>query len=117
MPIRIELCNPKHLWVRDAAEHDFRIVARCKELLHHRTDSPLQDIVTEVHTKKIVADKRLRAKDGVRDSGGRTLNDVRHLNAICPPVAEELLHFLRQDVPEDYTDVRDARVAEVLEAV
>src|SRR6266704_2585819 len=117
VPLGVELRDAELLRVRDATEHHLGVIAFRLELVDHATDSALEDVVAQVDAERVVTGKRLRAKDRMGDSLRCALYDVGDIDAPLRAVPQKFPDLPGLVVPEDDADVRDLRVAEILEAV
>src|SRR5207247_7701412 len=117
VPLGVEFRDAKLLRVRDATEHHLGIVAFRLELVDHASDSTLEDVVPQVDAERVVAGKRLRAKDRMGDSFRCALNDVGDMDPPFGAVPQEFPDLPRLVVPQDDADVRDLRIAKILQAV
>src|SRR3989441_11848603 len=117
VPLGVELRDAELLRVRYATEHHLGGIALRLELVDHASDSTLEDVVAQVDAEGVVAGKRLRAEDRVGDSLRCALYDVGDMDAPLRAVPQKFPDLPGLVVPEDDANVRDLRVAEILEAV
>src|SRR5439155_14436951 len=117
VPLGVELRDAKLLRVRDATEHHLGIIALRLELVDHASDSALEDVVAQVDAEGVVTSKRLRTEDRMGDSLRCALYDVGDMDAPLRAVPQKFPDLPGLVVPEDDANVRDLRVAEILEAV
>src|SRR5256712_12282167 len=78
---------------------------------------PPFDVVAEVHAERVPSHEVAGARDRVGDSLRSPLDQIGEMDAIPRAVAEELADLLRHVVSEDDPDLRDPRIAEVLDAI
>src|SRR5262245_29470539 len=57
----------EHLWIRHAREQDLRHRLFADELLHEVRDALVEQVVSEVHDERFVADERFADEHGVRE--------------------------------------------------
>src|SRR5207249_8940797 len=116
-PLGVELRDAKLLRVRHATEHHLSVVAFRLEFVDHAPDSTLEDVVPQVDAERIVSGEILCTKDGMGDSFRCALHDVRDVDAPLGAVPQQFPDLPRLVVPQDDANVRDLRVAEILEAI